>query len=370
MNSSPPGRVARLPLAALISALLVILAGGSALAQGKQSPPNTCWQRPDPETLEEALRTSGNRARARKAQGERGEPAKAVLLISNGAQKLAYSAGLLVGWGETGNRPRFAAITAVGPSALIAPFAFISFAGDQAIADFFHCQAGSLSDMAERAALSLDDSVLAAIAREHETGRRLYIALPGSAARPESVWDFGLLATSGHPDALALARDVLRAAIGPYKSVDPGGELRNVMQAVPKNPVFRQPGTGEEFLFPAQLATLSGEGTRYFLIHNGSVFEHESTAYIRARNAKPRPDRVAALVPGYDVVQHATTAKGGFLYASTKNVPGLLPQSEFDLIYYKALFRHAYRHARMGEEWTREFPGLPLPARRSKTGRQ
>jgi hypothetical protein len=370
MNLSQLGRVARLPLAALISALLIILVGRSALAQARQNPPDTCWQRPDPETLEEALRTSGNRARARKTRGERGEPAKAVLLISNGVQKLAYSAGLLVGWGETGSRPRFAAITAVGPSALIAPFAFIGFAGDQAIADVFHCETGSLSDMAERAALSLNESVLAAIAREHEAGRRLYIALPGSPARPESVWDFGLLAKSRHSDSLALARNILRAAIGPYNSIDPGVELRDVMQSVPRNPVFRKPGTGEEFLFPAQLVAAKEEGMRYFLIHNGRVFEQESTAYIRAHNAQPRSDGATALVPGYDIVRQAIAAKGSFLYASTKNVPGLLPQSEFDLIYYKALFRHAYRHARMGEEWTTEFPGLPPPTPRSKSRRQ
>lgn len=341
-------------LSALLLAMFIALTADGASAQ--------CWKTPAPETLEEAFRTSaGNDARRRQARAEQRELANAVLFISNGALKVAYSAGLLVGWGQAGERPRFAAITAVGTSALIAPFLFIGQAGDQAVADIFNCDAKDLGEVAERAASLLDDSVLAAIAREHDAGRRLFVGLPGSAARAETVWDIGLLAKGQAPGALTLAKDILRAAIILHRPVASGDGEKDFMQTFPQNPAFRADGTGQEFLLPPQLVSSAGAGMRYFLIHNDRLFWEESAEYIRIRNAKAGSDAPAsALMPGYDVVRQALAAKGGFRFASPKTASGLVPEGEFDLTYLRALFRHAYRQGRMGKEWTGEFPGLKL----------
>jgi hypothetical protein len=109
---------------ALAPALLLAMATaghtGGVAAQDRQRPDRACWQRPGLETLEETLLLTGRNGRARQAKLETLAPSQAVLLISNGFNNVAYSAGLIVGWGETGERPRFAAITAVGASALIA----------------------------------------------------------------------------------------------------------------------------------------------------------------------------------------------------------------------------------------------------------
>jgi len=142
-------------------ALLALSPGGAALAQatrGDDQDPRWpladsrqgCWSSPPSQTVEEALKVAGNptaeeRLRVAVRRGDRD-----VLLLSGGTLKAAYAAGLLVGWGETGNRPRFAVITAVGMSALVAPYAFIGPAGDQMIADIFNCAAGNLAGMAER----------------------------------------------------------------------------------------------------------------------------------------------------------------------------------------------------------------------------
>lgn len=346
---------------ALLLAMLMALAGGDASAQGGLADREKCWNKPAPETIEEIFTTSAERDTGkRQAKLEQQPPANAVLLISNGALKVAYSAGLLVGWAEAGERPRFAAITAAGTSALIAPFLFIGRDGDQAIANIFNCTAKSLEELAERAASSLDGKVLAAIAREHAAGRRLFLGLPGSAARPETVWDIGLLASSGHQGALPLAKDILRAAVTLHSPVKAAEGLTTFMQVFPRNESFREAGTGQEFLLPPQLAPVAGAGTRYFLIHNDRLFWDDSAEYIRYRDARragpdaPKP----ALMPGYDIVRQVLAARSGFRFASPKTAGGLVPAIEFDLTYLRALFHHAYRQSRMGKEWTGDFPGL------------
>lgn len=347
-------------LSASLLAMFIALAGDGASAQTRRDDREQCWKTPAPETLEEAFKTSAaSDARRRQAQADQRELANAVLLISNGTLKVAYSAGLLVGWGQAGDRPRFAAITAVGTSALIAPFLFIGQEGDQAVADIFNCDARDFGEIAERAASFLDEGVLAAIAREHDAGRRLFVGLPGSAARAETVWDMGLLAKRRPPGAVTLVKDILRAAIILYQPVASGDGEKDFVQTFPQNPAFRTDGTGQEFLLPPQLMASAGAGMRYFLIHNDRLFWEESAEYIRIRNAKPGSDAPApALMPGYDVVRQALAAKGGFRFASPKTAAGLVPEGEFDLTYLRALFRYAYRQGRMDKEWTGEFPGL------------
>jgi hypothetical protein len=285
--------------------------------------------------------------------------------MSNTMIKAAYSGGLLIGWGETGGQPRFAAITAVGASALIAPFLFLGPTGNQQIADFFNCDAGNLAAIAERAASYLDEGVLAAIAREHDAGRRLLIGLPGSAAREEVVWDMGVLARSGDPRALGIAQNVMRAAVDLYSVVDPKDGPPAAGQVVPRNRTFRLSGAGQEFLLPPRTAQDSAPGRHYFIIHNDRLFEDDSGEYIKARLGKGdvRAPPVS-LVPGYDVARNALAGKGVIHFASTKSASGLTPLGKFDFAYIKALFNHAYRQGRMGKEWVNEFPGLSAAAAR------
>src|ERR1700722_19548248 len=47
------------------------------------------------------------------------------LVLSGGGDGGAYGAGLLCGWTENGDRPRFRIVTGVSTGALIAPFAFL-----------------------------------------------------------------------------------------------------------------------------------------------------------------------------------------------------------------------------------------------------
>jgi hypothetical protein len=124
-------------LATVVVATGLIPGNAATVWAGTQSANQHCWQRPGPETLEETLLLFGKDGRRRQADLEHRAPSRDALLLSDGFMNLAYGAGLIVGWGETGERPHFTMITAVGASALIAPFAFIGIDGDRIIADNF-----------------------------------------------------------------------------------------------------------------------------------------------------------------------------------------------------------------------------------------
>jgi hypothetical protein len=62
----------------------------------------------------------------------------------------AFAAGLLVGWTQTGRRPRFEVVTGVSAGALIAPFAFLDPAYDrQLVTMWTSCGAQDLIDKGE-----------------------------------------------------------------------------------------------------------------------------------------------------------------------------------------------------------------------------
>jgi hypothetical protein len=356
-------------------ALLAFFSGDYALAQAtrdvNQGARSTqwplvagrqrCWSPPPSQTVEEALKVAANpTAEERRRRAANVGADRDVLLLSGGTLKAAYAAGLLVGWGETGNRPRFAAITAVGTSALVAPFAFIGPAGDQIIADIFNCTADNLAGMAERAVSHVDDGVLEAIAREHNAGRRLFAALTGSPARAEAVWDIGRVAASRHPKAAALVRQILLAAVDAHAFVDPRDTPIRAGEVVERNFTFRTLGAGAQFLFPSEVAQISGRDARYYLIHNAGVFPDESAEYIRARASKGKDLHADAqtIVPAYDVIRHSLATSGRFRFASIKLGLNLTQQAPFDTAYVRSLFHYAYRQGRMGKEWGSTFPGL------------
>ena len=61
-------------------------------------------------------------------------------------------------------------------------------------------------------AAHVDASLLKRVAEAHQRGRRLYIGTTNLDAPRFVVWNMGLIASSGHPDALALFRKVMLAS--------------------------------------------------------------------------------------------------------------------------------------------------------------
>lgn len=349
---------------------MVAASGLAARAQTGVSSPgesidavSACWKTPNPQTVEEAAVHSGNlggRASRQRQAAAAAEPA--ALALSGGTLKAAFGAGLLVGWSETGHRPSFDVVTAVGTSTLIAPFAFVGgTAGDRKLADVFNCAAGTWDEVAMRASELLDDATLAVIARKHEAGGRLLVALPGSPARRETVWDLGAIAASGHPQTASLLGDILLAAVRPETFVDPERFPVAAGRVEQRNYTFRQIGSGEPFLSPGPPR---GRRVSTYLIHNGALFSDESAGYIAERRRHDggwTSTSKAGLVTAYDLAEEAGTLGSRLRFSSVPERTGvLLPaQGDFDIDYMRRLFFKYFRQGRLGWHWESVLPGQP-----------
>ena len=155
----------------------------------------------------------------------------AFLVLSGGGENGAFGAGLLNGWSQAGDRPTFQIVTGVSTGAIIAPFAFLGEAYDDALHEAYTDIAPSdiydrklwanllggaaLSDVTPLASMIeryIDEDMLAAIAAEHATGRRLLVSTTNLDTGRPVIWDMGAIAAYGDDRALRLFRDVVRAS--------------------------------------------------------------------------------------------------------------------------------------------------------------
>jgi hypothetical protein len=341
--------------AVALSIVLSFTTAPSSLAQTPDRQPNGCWSPPAAETLEELwllAKTRNEQAVRQNVTRRQSEPA--ILALSDGGARIAYGAGLIVGWGETGYRPAFAAVLAAGRSALLAPFAFLGDEGDVRISSLFHCHAAaSWRDFGERAAALIDSTVIAAIAKRHTNGARLLIAVPGSPIRPETVWDIGAIAASDRPDAIEAIGNLLRAAADPMHDLERVRLPSWAGRIVSRNWIFRKAGSGEPFLSPTpQLAPVRS----YFLVHNGVLFADESDEFIAQVGSAESPRTDFSLVTAFDVLTRSKAEKAHFRFSSVRPKLNLVNQGPHDSAYSRGLFHFAYRQGRMGKEWR---DGLP-----------
>lgn len=154
-----------------------------------------------------------------------------ILTISGGGEDGAYGAGLLCGWTQFGNRPKFHMVTGISTGALTAPLAFLGPEYDHILREAYTTitvddvmrSRGMLAilnrdgiadtdPLAKLVAKWVDDEALAAIATEHRKGRRLLIATVNLEAQRPVIWNMGAIAASGHPKAAKLFRQVMLAS--------------------------------------------------------------------------------------------------------------------------------------------------------------
>ena len=153
-----------------------------------------------------------------------------VLAISGGGATGAFGAGVLVGWSQSGNRPDFDVVTGISTGALAAPFAFLGPVNDAKLkAGYTDGQASNMLDFCGLLALFsdslfsgrpledlvarlIDDTVVAAVAREHKPGRRLLVGTTNLDTQSLTLWNMGALASVCGPLATKLFRDVIIAS--------------------------------------------------------------------------------------------------------------------------------------------------------------
>lgn len=152
------------------------------------------------------------------------------IALSGGGSNGAFTAGLMKGWSETGERPDFEVVTGVSTGALAAPFVFLGPDYDDELAEAYTggAAAGLLQSRGLGALIGsgiyksaplrslverfVTEDVLRAVAAEYAKGRVLLVATTDLDSQRGVSWDLGAIATQGTPQALELFRSVLVAS--------------------------------------------------------------------------------------------------------------------------------------------------------------
>jgi hypothetical protein len=317
------------------------------------------------------------------------------LALSGGGANGAFGAGFLNGWTATGTRPIFKIVTGVSTGALMAPFAFIGPPYDQALSEFYTTTRSSdifllgstfglllqlisgeaLADTRPLQAMiarHVDEKLLKRVAEAHQRGRRLYIGTANLDAPRFVVWNMGLIASSGRPDALALFRKVMLAsasipvAFPPVffeVELQPGGPRYDEMHVdggvgarvflnggVFRGSVFRKRG-GQ-----------GGEGREdIFVIHNGQLLPQpdpvpRSLAQIAARSIDAS-GRTAVLGDLSRIHSYAVREGGSFHWITIPPDVNMVAEEMFDPAHMQALYALGLQMAGAKEPWFMHAPG-------------
>lgn len=341
-------------------------------------------------SVETALRTA-----VTQANGLEQKPIQ-YLALSGGGMNGSFGAGLLCGWSQHGSRPQFDFVTGISAGALLAPFAFLGSEQDEALreihanltpADLFRWK-GVLRILRDDSALDtaplrellqryVTPGFVAAVAREHARGRRLWIGTANLDARRPVIWDMGAIAATGRADAAELFLQVMVAsaavpgAFPPvYFSVEADGELYDEMHV--DGGVGRQAFAYGPVLHLDEIRRSLGENWRdqpaeLYIIRNGDLGSHYDPV---------RPKALPIVMNSLRTLTHHQ-AEGDFyrmfVYAgrdrcrySLTGIPSQYQrrsQKDFDAGEMKRLFQLGERMGRRGGYWVHApWEELTLPA--------
>jgi hypothetical protein len=315
------------------------------------------------------------------------------LALSGGGANGAFGAGFLNGWSSTGQRPKFKVVTGVSTGALMAPFAFLGQPGDAALHEFYTttrsrdifalgefvaivrqllygegiADTSPLVNLLER---HVDEALLQAVASAHNSGRRLYIGTVDLDSQRFIIWNMGLIATSGHPDALPLFRRVMLAsasipiAFSPVLfDVEVAGRRYDEMHvdgAVAANVFY-----GGALFSSRELRRNAGRETAredIYIIHNGHLAADTATTRRSVTDIAWRSFQAASTsaVVGDLFRIYALSLREGSEYhwITIAESVDLTTNETFDPVVMQRLYDIGYKAALAGPVWNRYPPGL------------
>ena len=313
------------------------------------------------------------------------------LAISGGGASGAFGAGLLTGWTAAGNRPEFRIVTGISTGALIAPFAFLGPEYDpqlkklytttatKDILDFrsiFNLlRADSAADTGPiRGILKkvIDEKILEGIIAEHDKGRRLLIGTTNLDAQRPVIWDIGLIAKSGAPNALELVRDIMLASAAipgvfqpVYIEVEADGKLYDEIHVDggTATQVFLYPAAQDMRWLRKQLG-LKGK-SRVFVIRNSRIDPEWKTVSPRIIPILGNTINTLIRTQGLgDLYRIFLGAQRDGMDYNLSFIPAdfeIKPKEKFDPEYMRELFDRGYRMAQGGYPWKKVPPGYGSP---------
>ena len=310
------------------------------------------------------------------------------LAISGGGANGAFGAGLLLGWTRAGNRPEFRSVSGISTGAIIAPFAFLGPRYDAQLKKLYTTV--STKDILEKRSLFsiltadsasdttplrkmlediIDVKVLEDIVVEHDKGRRLLIGTTNLDANRPVIWNIGIIAKSGAPNALELVRDILLASASipgmfppVYIEVEANGRRYDEIHV--------DGGTSSQvFLYPASLdmrwlmrqVGLKGE-SRIFVIRNSRIEPNWETTKPKIFRILNRSISSLIRTQGIgDLYRIYLSAQRDGMDYNVAFIPSDFnekPKEEFDPEYMGKLFDLSYQMAKNGYPWEKAPPGF------------
>lgn len=157
-----------------------------------------------------------------------GRPERNVLCLSGGGSFGAYSAGVLCGWTERGDRPVFDVVTGISTGSLISPFAFLGPKYDAQLKEFYTTLTNDdifkqrpvrgllggeafadTGPLREKIGQVITAEMMAELAAAHQAGRRLFVGTTEVEGGRFVLWDIGEIASRNGPGDRDLIIDVL-----------------------------------------------------------------------------------------------------------------------------------------------------------------
>jgi predicted acylesterase/phospholipase RssA len=322
--------------------------------------------------------------------GPDGQVHYAHLALSGGGPNGAFGAGFLNGWTTTGRRPVFKIVTGVSTGALMAPFAFLGPDHDDDLREFYTTTSSrnifrllsiipqllggeSFADTGPLSALIAEHvtpELLREVAEAHRNGRRLYIGTADLDSQRFIVWNMGLIAISGRPEALDLFRKVMLAsssvpvAFPPvFFDVEAGGGRYDEMH-VDGSVGTRVFYNGGLFSFSALRAA---EGRmpgieEIFVIHNGQLLPVAEATPRSLRGIATRSfdsaGKAAIIGDLFRIYAVSLRERAGYHWISIPEDAKLGGSEVFDPQVMGELYDVGYRAALAGPTWSTQPPGL------------
>ena len=323
------------------------------------------------------------------------EPVVSVLALSGGGAEGAFGAGILCGWTRAGTRPRFKLVTGISTGALMAPFAFLGSDYDEQLEEAYTTMSDediyqpygplaillslanlkALPSMADSRPLTqlvarmIDADVLNKVAQEHLKGRRLLIGTTQLDAQRLVIWNMGVIAVSGHPQALELFRQIMVASASipamfppQHFDVEAAGNHFQEMHV--------DGGTrAQVMLYESSIRFLAVPSRRprtLFIIRNEQVYPEWQEIKPQLRHIAIRTIDTLLKSQGVgDLFRlYVFAQRDQFDYNLAYIPPNLTlrPSSSFDTVYMNKLFQLGYQLACCGQPWRKYPPGYdPVP---------
>jgi len=315
------------------------------------------------------------------------------LSISGGGDNGAFGAGLLTGWTEHGDRPKFDLVTGVSTGALIAPFAYLGPEYDLVLKSvytevqpndiyqergllgaLFGEALGDTTPLFRLISKYIDTDLLTKIADEYtRTNRWLLVATTNLDTGTPVIWNMGKLAQIGTPEALMLFRKILLASaaipgVFPPVMIDVVADGKNYQEMHVDGGA-----TMSVFLYPAALGSAARQQNvvatskkrKAFIIRNSRIdadwkeTERDTLSIMgRALAQLIQSQGYGDLYRIYQTTQRDRVEFNlAYIGADFK-----FPHArEFDRAYMNALYQYSYQLGKAGYPWTHTPPGFNAP---------